>query len=123
MTVHLERRDDVLMLSIREPAEKDDGERYIAALELVSGAAAPFLLLVDVEKELALSQAHRKAQNRWYKATRARLDRSCLAAAIIRLRPTAAAQRTFQGLWRFPLLVTGDKGEAEAFLIRHRRAQ
>lgn len=122
MTVHLQRQGQLLVLSIREPAQKDDCDRYITALETISGADAPFLLLVDVERELSLSQHHRKAQNLWYKATRERLDRACTAAAIIRLQPTETAQRTFQALWRFPLLVTSDKSEAETFLARHGNA-
>lgn len=122
MTVCLHSHDDFLTLAIGKPAEKDDCERYLAALETVSNRELPFFLLVDVENELALSQHHRKAQNRWYKANRERMDRLCLAAAIIRLRPTAEAQRAFRSLWRFPLLVTGDRDEAEAFLSLHRKA-
>lgn len=119
MTVHLDRNDDLVTLVIREPAEEDDCNRYIAALETLANTGTPFFLLVDVESALSLSQSHRKAQNRWYKASRERLDRLCRAAAIIRLRPTAEAQRAFRSLWRFPLLVTGDRAEAEAFLARH----
>ncbi len=121
MTVHLDRRDDVVTLVICEPAAGDDCDRYIAALETLSNTQSAFFLLVDVENALTLSQHHRKEQNRWYKANRQRMDEFCRAAAIVRLRPTAEAQRAFRSLWRFPLLVTGDRAEAETFLARHRQ--
>jgi hypothetical protein len=120
VAILLDRKGDVVTLSICEPAAPDDGENYIAALETLSRTASPFLLLVDVTRELALSPEHRKAQNLWYKSSRDRLERRCRAAAIVRIRPTAEAAQAFQRLWRFPVAVLGDRRAGEAFLAAQR---
>ncbi|WP_274425630.1 hypothetical protein [Chelativorans sp. YIM 93263] len=119
MAVHLDREGAVLSLIIDAPAGSDDPERYIAALHEISGVTDPFVLLVTFRIPLDLPQVQRKAQNLWFKATREKMNATCRATAIVRKNPSEEMQRTFSGLWSFPVLVTDRSDAAELFLAAH----
>lgn len=119
MSVSLTLERSVATLSGFEPAREDDAERYIAALHAVTALEEGFALLVELAVPILLSPEQKKAQNLWYKASRERLNRACVACAIVRPTVDEEMQRTFQGLFAFPLLATRDRAEAQAFLARH----
>ncbi|MCR4264863.1 hypothetical protein [Nitratireductor sp. ZSWI3] len=119
MAVHLRRKGATLSLVVAEPAERNDGARYIEALEEIAGETAPFALLVAFDGRLDLDHEHRRAQNLWFKATRGKMNATCRAVAVLRENPTPEMQRTFSGLWTFPVLVTRSRAEAETFLATH----
>jgi len=121
MAVRLDSTPGRLRLFVEEPVLEDDPERYIAGLEAIGAREEPFALLISIAVPLELPHELRKAQNLWFKATRQRLDALCRACAIVRLQPTDEMRKTFQGLWRFPVEVTGGLAEAEAFLAAHDR--
>ncbi|WP_265516722.1 hypothetical protein [Nitratireductor luteus] len=119
MAVNLHREEALLSLIVDEPVGKDDPDRYIAALNEISGAAGPFVLLVAFRVPLDLAQEQRKAQNLWFKATREKMNATCRAVAIVRVNPSEEMQRTFSGLWNFPVLVTEKTDDAKPFLAAH----
>jgi hypothetical protein len=119
MAVRLDSAPGRLRLLVEEPSREDDPDRYIAGLEAVGAHEEPFALLISIAIPLELPHEFRKAQNLWFKATRQRMDALCRACAIVRLEPTDEMQKTFQGLWHFPVKVTGSLDEAEAFLAAH----
>lgn len=108
----------VLLLGTR-PGSGNDGARYLAALEEIGAIDAPYVLLVSLEQRLELTAGQKKAQNLWYKATRNRVNAWCRACAILRADADGARQEAFGKLFAFPLLVTKDSREAEAFLSAH----
>ncbi|MDZ5698229.1 hypothetical protein [Chelativorans sp. M5D2P16] len=119
MAVHLSREEQILSLTVEEPVGSGDPDRYIAALDEIAEAAAPFVLRVAFRTRLDLPQEQRKAQNLWFKRTRQRMNALCRAAAIVRKDASEEMQRTFGGLWRFPVLVTDSDEEAGTFLATH----
>lgn len=116
MAVTLSRASGTMRLLVEEPHRPGDPEDYIAALHDIGSASGPFALLIVIATHLDLSHEHKKSQNLWFKATRERLNALCRACAIVRIAPTEEMQRTFQGLWVFPVKVTGSVAEAETFL-------
>lgn len=111
------RRDGALLLLTGEvPADPADGDSYVEALGRVSTQKEPFVLLVDIGIEIKLSQPQRKAQNLWYKADRGRIEAKCRACALVRTAADETMQRAWQGLFRFPVLVTCSREEAQEFL-------
>lgn len=119
MTLRLETGGGRVALFAVEPLREDDGRLYLEALEEIGRRDQPFVLLVSIAVPLDLTHEQRKAQNLWYKRTREHINGLCRACALIRDDPTGEAQRSFQGLYAFPVLVTGRRDEAEAFLARH----
>ncbi|UUP16575.1 hypothetical protein [Nitratireductor thuwali] len=119
MAVRLRREKARLSLIVDEPVGKDDPDRYIAALHEISGPSDPFVLLVAFRMPLDLAQEQRKAQNLWFKATREKMNAMCRAVAIVRDNPSEEMQRTFGGLWSFPVLVTGKTDDADRFLAAY----
>lgn len=116
MTVCLHRNGPILSLVVEEPVGRDDPGQYIALLDEIAEMGEPFVLLVAFRAHLDLPHDHRKAQNLWFKATRARMNTHCRAVAIVRRDPSEEMQRTFSGLWEFPVLVTDSPERANAFL-------
>ena len=116
MTVSLQRNGALVSLLAEAPADPVDGERYVEALGRISQEREPFVLLVDIGIEIALSDAQRKAQNLWYKAERERLEKTCRACALVRSAADETMQRVWQSLFGFPVLVTRSRKEADAFL-------
>ena len=116
MTVSLQRKGALVSLLAKAPADPADGGAYVEALGSLSLEQEPFVLLVDIGIEIALSDAQRKAQNLWYKAERARLEKTCRACALVRSAVDETMQRVWQSLFGFPVLVTRSRAEADAFL-------
>jgi len=116
MAVSLQRNGALVSLLAETPADPADGERYVEALGRISLEREPFVLLVDIGIEIALSDAQRKAQNLWYKAERERLEKVCRACALVRPAADETMQRVWQSLFGFPVLVTYSRAEADAFL-------
>lgn len=81
--------------------------------------AVPFVPLVPFRVPLDLAQEQREAQNLSIKATREKMKAMCRAVAIVRNNPSVEMQRTFSGLWGFPVLVTGKRNAAEIFVAVH----
>ena len=111
--------DNISRMHVREPEEAGDPAAYLAGLDRIGSMTAPFGMIVDIAGHLHMSHEERKAQNLWFKATRAHMNATCKAAAIVRLEPTPEMQATFAGLWTFPVLVTGSVEAAETFVRSH----
>lgn len=109
----------LVVLHFRQPYEAADEEAYIAALEEIGARSGPFRLMTVFGGGRALSQAGERRQALWFKASRARLDRLCLACAIVRPNAGEEMARVFRRLWSFPILATPDEREARAFLAGH----
>ena len=116
MAVSLQRNGALVSLLAMAPADPADGEHYVEALGRISLEREPFVLLVDIGIEIALSDAQRKAQNLWYKAEREQLEKACRACALVRSAVDGTMQRVWQSLFGFPVLVTRSRAEADAFL-------
>ena len=116
MAVSLQRNGALVSLLAEAPADPADGGAYVEALARLSLEKVPFVLLVDIGIEIALSDAQRKAQNLWYKAERERLEKVCRACALVRTAADENMQRVWQSLFGFPVLVTRSRAEADAFL-------
>lgn len=116
MAVSLQRNGALVSLLAEAPADPADGGAYVEALGRLSLEQEPFVLLVDIGIEIALSDTQRKAQNLWYKAEHERLEKVCRACALVRPAADANMQRVWQSLLGFPVLVTRSRAEADAFL-------
>jgi hypothetical protein len=116
MAVSLQRNGALVSLLAEAPADPADGGAYVEALGRLSLEQEPFVLLVDIGIEIALSDAQRKAQNLWYKAEHDRLEKVCRACALVRPAVDANMRRVWQSLFGFPVLVTRSRAEADAFL-------
>ena len=119
MTVSLQRNGSLVALLAQPPSGPADGGLYIEALAAISSQQGPFVLLVDIRTEIDLTPEQRKAQNLWYKADREKIEAACLACALVRPAADDAMQHVWQGLFSFPLLVTSDRADADAFLTRY----
>lgn len=119
MAVTLQRSGTVVSIIGMPPSNDRDAECYMSALHQISAQTGPYVLLVDLGMELDLSREQRKAQNLWYKADRPRIEAACKACALVRPAADENMQRMWQGLFSFPILVTGSREEAERFLARH----
>lgn len=95
--------------------ERDEGD-YLAALERLSAAPEPFVLLTLFSGGRALSQAGERAQALWFKRSRAVMDRTCRGCAIVRPQAGEEMAAVFRRLWSFPILATPDEARARAFL-------
>lgn len=116
MAVSLQRNGALVSLLAMAPADPADGGAYVEALGRLSKEQEPFVLLVEIGIEIALSNAQRKAQNLWYKAEREQLEKTCRACALVRSAVDGTMQRVWQSLFGFPVLVTRSRKEADAFL-------
>jgi hypothetical protein len=116
MAVSLQRNGALVSLLAQAPSDPTDGGHYVEALGRISLEREPFVLLVDIGIEIALSDAQRKAQNLWYKAQREQLEKVCRACALMRSAADENMQRVWQSLFGFPVLVTRSRAEADAFL-------
>ncbi len=123
MTVSLLRHGSLVSLIGEAPANPADGDRYVEAIRQISLEPGPFVLLVDIGIEINLTDAQRKAQNLWYKADRDKIEAGCRACALVRPAADEKMQQVWQSLFRFPVLVTRSRAEADAFLSRHAVAE
>lgn len=122
MAVVLQRSGPVVSMTGVLPPDGREAEDYVAALQDISTQAGPYVLLVDLAMEIDLSDEQRRAQNLWYKADRHRIEAGCRACALVRRAADEEVQRMWQRLFRFPVLVTTSRAEAESFLARHVQA-
>jgi len=119
MAIVLQRSGVLVSLTGLLPPDDMDANCYMSALHDISTQTEPYVLLVDLGMELDLSREQRKAQNLWYKATRPRIESACKACALVRPAADDNMQRTWQGLFSFPVLVTRSREDAEQFLARY----
>lgn len=114
-----EEGEGIVRLELGDPPSDRDEADYIAALEAIALRRSPFALVVELSGGRKFSHEGERAQALWFKRTRAAMDATCRACAIVRPTPTAAMQNTFSRLWSFPVLVTADREEGLAFARRH----
>ncbi|WP_342640417.1 hypothetical protein [Rhodoligotrophos ferricapiens] len=119
MAVCLRQDGMVLTLTVSPPRSDDDQGSYLAALDEIAAKATPFGLLVAFRTSLDLAHEQRKAQNLWFKTSRARMNALCRAVAIVRRDANPQMQQTFASLWNFPVLVTDNVQAAQTFLAAH----
>lgn len=118
MAVVLQRSGPVVSMTGVLPPDDGEAEDYVSALQKISTQAGPYVLLVDLAMKIDLSDEQRRAQNLWYKADGHRIEAGCRACAMVRPAVDEEVQRMWQRLFRFPVLVTTSRGEAESFLAR-----
>lgn len=109
----------LLVLRFHQPYAAGDEEAYLAALETLGLATAPFALLTIFGGGPGLSKGGDRAQALWFKRSRANMIATCRAMAMVRPGATPRMTEIFGKLWPFPLLATEDEAEARRFLRAH----
>ncbi|MBU8539844.1 hypothetical protein [Falsiroseomonas tokyonensis] len=107
----------LLRLALDVPTMPTDEADYLAALHRIGAQPGPFVLLARFAGQAMLSQAGERAQALWFKATRAHMNETCRALAMVR--PGKAGSRSaevFGKLWTFPVAVFEEEDAARAFL-------
>ncbi|MBU8546766.1 MULTISPECIES: hypothetical protein [Roseomonadaceae] len=107
----------LLRLVLDVPTAPTDEADYLAALHRISEQPGPFVLLASFAGQAMLSQAGEKAQALWFKATRARMNETCRALAMVRPgKPGSRSAEVFGKLWSFPVAVFEAEDQARDFL-------
>lgn len=109
--------EGLLVLRLLPPYADSDEAGYLKALRSIGERAEPFVLMTVFAGGGALSREGEREQALWYKATRARMNRTCRALAIVRPGASEATVGPFRRLWSFPIIATEDEGAARAFLL------
>ena len=115
--------DAVVTLRFLPPYEAGDERAYLDALHAIGRREEPYTLLTVFGGGRALSQAGEREQALWFKATRARVSRYCLACAIVRPDAEEKTAEVFRRLWPFPIVAERDEAMARAFLLTHARTE
>ncbi|MBP0446321.1 hypothetical protein J8J14_16225 [Roseomonas sp. SSH11] len=119
MVVLDEAPDGVVTLRFGPPDAPDDEVDYFRALDRIAQWPVPFALITVFAARGKLSPEADRNQALWFKATRARLNETCRALAIVRPGDPARSAQVFGKLWSFPVAVFEDEAEAQAFLAPH----
>lgn len=114
--------EDLLILRLLPPYAESDEASYLEALRGIGERTEPFALMTVFAGGGALSREGERAQALWYKATRAQMNRTCRALAIVRPGASEATVGPFRRLWSFPILATEDEEAARAFLLDRLKA-
>ena len=110
--VHLDAEGTVVTLRFHAPYADGDERAYLDALEAIGAIERPFALMTVFGGRGGLSQPGEREQALWFKRTRARMDRLCLALAIVRPDASPEMATVFRKLWSFPVFATTDEEEA-----------
>ncbi|MGX5734997.1 hypothetical protein [Bosea thiooxidans] len=113
--------DAVVTLRFLPPYEVGDERAYLDALHAIGRREEPYTLLTVFGGGRALSQAGEREQALWFKATRGRVSRYCLACAIVRPDAEENTAEVFRRLWPFPIIAERDEAAGRAFLLNHAR--
>jgi hypothetical protein len=114
--VDLNRAGRIIVLRFLAPYAESDERAYLDALIAIGEATAPFALITVFGGGRKLSAAGEREQALWFKATRARMNASCAALAIVRPNPAPKMVAAFRKLWSFPIEVFADEAGARRFL-------
>ncbi len=112
--VAVEETDGLVVLRYLGPPLPGDEAAYLDALERIGARTSPFALILVFGGIGKLSPAGERAQNLWFKRTRAGLDRLCRGLVIVRPGVTEAGADVFRRLWRFPIRIAPDEAAARA---------
>ena len=112
--VAVEETDGLIVLRFVGPSQPGDEGAYLDALERIGAQARPFALILVLGGIGKLSAAGERAQNLWFKRTRADLDRLCRGLVLVRPGFTEAGADVFRRLWRFPIRIAPDEAAARA---------
>lgn len=110
--VAVEETDGLIVLRFVGPSQPGDEGAYLDALERIGAQARPFALILVLGGIGKLSAAGERAQNLWFKRTRADLDRLCRGLVLVRPGFTEAGADVFRRLWRFPIRIAPDEAVA-----------
>ena len=114
--VAVEEADDRVVLRYLGPPQPGDEAAYLEALERIGARTAPFALILVLGGVGKLSPAGERAQNLWFKRTRADLERRCRGLVIVRPGFTEAGADVFRRLWTFPIRIAPDEAAARALV-------
>ena len=111
--------DAVVTLRFMPPYEPQDERAYLDALHAIGQREEPYTLLTVFGGGRALSPAGEREQALWFKATRERVSRACLACAIVRPDASEKTAEIFRRLWPFPIVAEREEALGRAFLLSH----
>ena len=109
----------LLTLRFGPPYAAGDEGAYLEALDAIAARAAPFALLAVFGGRGRLSPAGERSQALWFKRTRADMEASCRALAVVRPGDPGRSAEVFSRFWSFPITVSETEAEGRAFLADH----